>query len=768
MPQHGSVTITEDASSGPSLISKTSINFAEDISSNSSSSENGGEGTKEDNQLTAMATASASGFASFVSEKRTEANFEKWKECLKHYLIGQDLESVVFGEEEKPQENDSNYKDWVMKNSMALHAIETSCGADTISNLMRKYPDEVDSAKFVWKHLADKPSTIKRYKEEETSSILQYRSLYKAIEKGDWDKTKDCLSGNPNDVRTKISLMGLNALQVAVLAGKLKIVDELVKLMSDEDLEMTSNYGNDYDGCLPIVMTSLYGQRETIHYLLQRTPIEYLSPKSGDKNGATLLNCLISDGLYDEALCLLKKEGYRQLGFMEDFNRNCAIKLLAKKSSAFLSGSNLGFWNRWLYSCVPNFYQDDISPPEPRDEENDQIPCNQDSGDGRSTRKQVVNLAHGLLCRVLKHLVPESIKDMKMRHAQALHLLKLLFKEIPTLKNEELRNLRFNLIVYDAIKNGLVEFIEELITSNPELVWRVDNKGRTLFAYAILLRQEKIFSLIYELGEKRRTITTKRDVFGNNFLHLAAKLSPASQLDRVPGTALQMQKELQWFKEIESMVPSKFKERTNENGHTPSALFTKEHAELMKEGERWMKNTTASCMVVAALIATVVFTTAFTVPGGTSDKTGIPIFLGYDAFLIFIITNALSLFFSTTSVLIFLGILTSRFAEKDFLKSLPRKLIIGLSTLFFSVVTMMIAFGSSIFILLQKRLSWIDIPITILSAIPIAFFIFFQFPLLFRIVINTHKHSLFDRTKEQHVQANLSELGLDSGADEQN
>ncbi|KAJ9162720.1 hypothetical protein P3X46_022476 [Hevea brasiliensis] len=681
---------------------------------------------------------------------------------------------------------------------MALHVIESSCEQDTISNLMSKYPDEVDSAKFVWKHLAEKPSMVKHYKEEETSSILQYRTLYKAIEKRNWETTKDWLSRNPNDIRTKISLMGVNALQVAVLAGELKIVEELVKLMSEEDLEMTSNYGNtaftlaalngridmmsimlaknkklvakgnDYDGCLPIVTASLYGRREVIHYLLQQTPIQLLSPQCGGKNGATLLNCLISDGLYDEALCLLKKEGYRQLGFMEDFNRNCAIKLLAKKSSAFLSGSNLGFWNRWLYSCVPNFYQDDISPPEPRDEENDQIPCNQDSGDGRSTRKQVVNLAHGLLWRVLKHLVPESIKDMKMRHAQALHLLKLLFKEIPTLKNEELRNLRFNLIVYDAIKNDLVEFIEELITSNPELVWRVDNKGRTLFAYAILLRQEKIFSLIYELGEKRRTITTKRDVFGNNFLHLAAKLSPASQLDRVPGTALQMQKELQWFKEIESMVPSKFKERTNENGHTPSALFTKEHAELMKEGERWMKNTTASCMVVAALIATVVFTTAFTVPGGTNDKTGIPIFLGYDAFLIFIITNALSLFFSTTSVLIFLGILTSRFAEKDFLKSLPRKLIIGLSTLFFSVVTMMIAFGSSIFILLQKRLSWIDIPITILSAIPIAFFIFFQFPLLFRIVINTHKHSLFDRTKEQHVQANLSELGLDSAADEQN
>ncbi|KAG8651701.1 uncharacterized protein LOC110617337 [Manihot esculenta] len=743
-----------------------------------------------------MATTNTSGFGSLVIKKRMEANFENWKECMKHYLIGQDLGSIVFGEEEKPQANDPNYKDWIKKNAMALHAIENSCEEDTISNLMRKYPSEVDSAKFVWEHLAEKPSKVKHYKEEETSSILQYKTLCKAIEKGDWNTAEEWLSKNPNDVRKKISLMGLNALQVAVLSGKWKIAEQLVKLMSEEDLEMTSNYGNtaftlaalngridmmkvmlaknknlvtkgnDYDGRLPIVEASLFDQRETIHYLLEKTPIQYLSPLRGDKNGATLLNCFISDGLYDEALHLLKEKEYRRLGFMEDFHRNLSISLLANKTSAFLSGSTLGFWNQWLYSCVPEPYQDDINPAKPKDEENVQTHRKQGSSCGTSTRKQVVNLAHALLWRSLKHLVPERIKDMKKRHAQALQLLKLLLKEIPTLGNEELRNLRFNLIIYDAIKNGLVEFIQELIKSNPELVWRVDNKGRTLFAYAILLRQEKIFSLIYGLGAKRRTIVTKRDVFSNNFLHMAAKLSPSFQLDRVPGAALQMQKELQWFKEIQSMVPTKFMERTNENGHTPSTLFTKEHAELMKEGERWMKNTTASCMVVAALIATVVFTTAFTIPGGTKNDTGIPIFLGYDAFLIFVITNALSLFLSNTSVLIFLGILTSRYAEKDFLKSLPRKLIIGLSTLFFSVVTMMIAFGSSIFILLQKRLSWIDIPLTILSTIPVTFFIFFQFPLLFRVVINTNKHSLFEQPKEQHVEEQLSEMGLDSTADE--
>ncbi|KAJ9130581.1 hypothetical protein P3X46_034336, partial [Hevea brasiliensis] len=341
---------------------------------------------------------------------------------------------------------------------------------------------------------------------------------------------------------------------------------------------------------------------------------------------------------------------------------------------------------------------------------------------------------------------PKSIKVLKLRHAQVLQLLKVIFKEIATLSEEQLKNIGLNQVIYDAIKRGSFEFINELITCNPVIIWRGDKKGRTLFAHAITLRQEKIFNLIYRFGSRRR-ILIMLDVFNNNYLHLAAKLSPSFQLDQVPGAALQMQWELQWFKGIESMLPPKFGERLNENFLTPSALFTKEHKELVKEGERWMKNNTASCMVVAALIATVMFTTAFTVPGG-NDQTGFPIFLGYDAFLVFIVSNALSLFSSSTSVLIFLGILTARFAEDDFLKSLPNKLILGLFTLFFSVVTMMIAFGSTIFILLQKRLSWIAIPITVLSIIPIFFFVVYQFPVLIRMVIHTHKSSFFDKPNE--------------------
>ncbi|XP_010248132.1 PREDICTED: uncharacterized protein LOC104591030 isoform X6 [Nelumbo nucifera] len=84
------------------------------------------------------------------------------------------------------------------------------------------------------------------------------------------------------------------------------------------------------------------------------------------------------------------------------------------------------------------------------------------------------------------------------------------------------------------------------------------------------------------------------DYFGNNMLHLAAELSPYKQLSRVSGAALQMQRELQWFKEVEKFIPPKHRESRNNNGKTPQALFTEEHKDLVKEGEKWMKDTAQS------------------------------------------------------------------------------------------------------------------------------------------------------------------------------
>ncbi|CAA2966411.1 ankyrin repeat-containing NPR4-like [Olea europaea subsp. europaea] len=115
-----------------------------------------------------------------------------------------------------------------------------------------------------------------------------------------------------------------------------------------------------------------------------------------------------------------------------------------------------------------------------------------------------------------------------------------------------------------------------------------------------------------------------------------------------------------------------------------------------------MKDTTSSCMVVATLIATVAFAAAFTIPGG-NNEIGIPVFLKNKRFTVFVISDAVAMFSLATSVMIFLSILTSRYTEDDFLFSLPVKLMVGLISLFASIVCMVLTFSATFFLVYNEK-----------------------------------------------------------------
>ncbi|KAF3434343.1 hypothetical protein FNV43_RR25446 [Rhamnella rubrinervis] len=136
---------------------------------------------------------------------------------------------------------------------------------------------------------------------------------------------------------------------------------------------------------------------------------------------------------------------------------------------------------------------------------------------------------------------------------------------------------------------------------------------------------------------------------------------------------------------------------------------------------------------------------AFTVPGGADQDTGFPMFLHMKMFMVFVLSDSISLFSSTTSVLKFFGILTSRYAEEDYLKSLPKKMIIGLSTpLLLSIATMMIAYCSALLVTLEQK-SWVFIPIVSLNSVPVTLFVLMQFPLLVEIYVSTYGAGIFYR-----------------------
>lgn len=238
------------------------------------------------------------------------------------------------------------------------------------------------------------------------------------------------------------------------------------------------------------------------------------------------------------------------------------------------------------------------------------------------------------------------------------------------------------------------------------------------------------------------------------------------------------------MKKVEKMAPPYFSSQKNKDHKTPRMIFTEEHMELKKEGEKWMRDTSTACSVVAVLIATIMFTASITVPGGsygeisgfdgfnatitfplntnnapstgtitappgndtnTDNKLeGSPIFFKHKtkrlAFKVFYNFNGASLVSSVTAVLMFLSILTSGFAEDSFRVNLPTRLIIGLFALISSICCMMAAFYTIIFLVFGFGVEGRQINGAILivaTGVPILIFLFLKLPLLLALMVST-------------------------------
>ncbi|XP_031286856.1 uncharacterized protein LOC116145543 [Pistacia vera] len=611
-----------------------------------------------------------------------------------------------------------------------------------------------------------------RSKDGKDTEYIQNLHLYRAADTGDLEATKSFLDLNPSALTASLSADGDTALHIAVLAGRVKVVEELVKRINAEDLGIKNKSGAtalnfaatggitkiaDYlvkknpgllripnqHGYIPVVVASLYGHRDMVRYLYYETPMEELNPDNS-KNGVMLLTTSVVDDLYDIALDILHR--YPRLVFEQDNDGDTALDMLAQKPSAFPSGTQLALWQKWIYSC--------IYIPSPHASSNNHEDIERPRYEGPAEHKNVIARAKypvlDMVGKSLKLFVPAimSMYELKLTHVQAQELLSCICKEISSQGESQFEKVGVKKVIFKAIKHGIVEIITEIMKHYPDIIWCYDDYNRHIFLYATLQRQEKIFSLIYTIGAKKSSVATSWDKSHNNILHQAAYLAPPSQLDRVAGAALQMQRELQWFKEVESVVQPKYKEMINLQHKTPRTLFSEQHRKLVEEGEKWMKETATSCTVVAALIATIMFSVAFTVPGGYNEYTGIPLYLNRNSFMVFIIADAMSLFSSCTSLLMFLGILTSRYREEDFLKYLPTKLIIGLSSLFFSIATMMVTFGTTLVIILRERIWWVSFPIILLASIPVTIFALLQFPLLVEIFYSTYGPGIFDKPKK--------------------
>ncbi|KAI3782168.1 hypothetical protein L2E82_12202 [Cichorium intybus] len=103
-------------------------------------------------------------------------------------------------------------------------------------------------------------------------------------------------------------------------------------------------------------------------------------------------------------------------------------------------------------------------------------------------------------------------------------------------------------VLFVAAEVGNTEYLVEVIGQYPDLIWRTNDHGHTIFHVAARHRHMDIYNLVHEIGSMKDMITPLKDENGNNMLHLVGKCAKKNQYQNDSGVGLQMQSELLWFK----------------------------------------------------------------------------------------------------------------------------------------------------------------------------------------------------------------------------
>ncbi|RVW13778.1 hypothetical protein CK203_083612 [Vitis vinifera] len=281
-----------------------------------------------------------------------------------------------------------------------------------------------------------------------------------------------------------------------------------------------------------------------------------------------------------------------------------------------------------------------------------------------------------------------------------------------------------------ASKNGVMEMVTKILELFPMAIYDTHKEN---WKNTVLMAVENRQSHIYDFLLNRKHLLDREIAFRavdyrrNTALHLAGKLAGYHHRQHIPTSMLQMQWEVKWYQYVQNSV--RFDIRKNRDECTPDEIFQKNHANLEDESKRWIDSTSNSCSFIAALIATVAFASSASVPGGINQDTGVPILLHHLAFSIFAMSSLLALSCSMISLLIFLAIFVSKDQNQDFTRNLPRKFLLGLTSLFISIAAMLTCFCSGNFLMLKHQLKYAAIPVYALTGLVMAYFVLKHFPL---------------------------------------
>ncbi|KAM3688750.1 hypothetical protein ACJW31_10G174700 [Castanea mollissima] len=547
----------------------------------------------------------------------------------------------------------------------------------------------------------------------------------------------------------------------------------------------------------PLFLAAFHGNRQIflyLHLLLLEASdkdLKSIDPAYRRNDGETALHCAIRWEYFDLAFEILQVEP--SLGYAVNEIGITPLHLLASKPSVFKSGSHLGWWKSIIYYCI---YVEELEHETVRKESVDLVTQGSFGEDIAHRFPENYQTCIAFYQVLLKMAKSESIRRIKQKHVYSVQIMKILVKstkgqeanldeftrkeetpkmektetpllillpekrkmpetakiEIPVLvaakdgitkmvdqilqnfpiDTSDMSKEKTETVILLAARNGITEMVEYILKGFP-LAINYRNKDKNIVLLAAENRQTHVLQHLLEQEFVKCKLIHEVDANENNALHLAAQIGKQKPW-LIPGAALQMQWEIKWYEFVKDNMPQHFCYQVNKEGMTPEVIFNETHEELVKSGGEWLNKTSESCSVVAALIAIVAFASSTTIPGSINEENGIPNLESHSMLTIFAISSLVALCFSITALFSFLAILTSRYEQKDFRRDLPKKLLLGLTSLLVSITSMLISFCAGHYFMLKNKLKDKAFPVYAATCLPIVFFAIQQLPLYVDIV----------------------------------
>ncbi|BBG92337.1 Ankyrin repeat family protein [Prunus dulcis] len=249
---------------------------------------------------------------------------------VKLYLLAKDAWDVVEAATEPPtpEDGEAEFSAWRKNNAKALLAIRTAITTakaawDVLAEELKPSDSEEikpfdseelkpsDSEEFSFSSRPCSQNTEIGHNNNDDESDVKCAPLYDSLKRGDWNAAKEFIDRHEEALTHRGSSSGGTALHEEALHN----VEELLKLMTEEDLEIqddngmapivakmvkknkslvTMRFTNVAGNKTPVLVAYALGHWEIARFLYSRTPIHVLTQDNNGRDGAQLIsNCFV-------------------------------------------------------------------------------------------------------------------------------------------------------------------------------------------------------------------------------------------------------------------------------------------------------------------------------------------------------------------------------------------------------------------------------------------------------------------------------------------